>query len=40
MKTADFALLVALFLSGNVYADGGDSGAKVAGKHVYRELRS
>ena len=29
MKTADFALLAALFLCGNVYADGRDSGAKV-----------
>jgi quercetin dioxygenase-like cupin family protein len=29
MKTADFALIAALFLSGNVYADGDDSGAKV-----------
>jgi quercetin dioxygenase-like cupin family protein len=29
MKTADFALIAALFLSGNAYADGGDSGAKV-----------
>jgi quercetin dioxygenase-like cupin family protein len=29
MKTAYFALIAALFLSGNVYADGGHSGAKV-----------
>jgi quercetin dioxygenase-like cupin family protein len=29
MKTAYFALLAALFLSANVYADGGDSSAKV-----------
>jgi len=29
MKTAHFALCAALFLSGSVYAGGGDSGAKV-----------
>jgi len=29
MRTADFALLTALFISGNVYADGADGDVKV-----------